>query len=329
MAFAGVACPVAAALILAAAATGTPLAPARAQTTSPPPAEAAGTPRAPTQAALRLADEYMRASGMEEFGTLVHAVTRRRLGEVVREKRPDLAARPDSLDRVLDAHFTWPALREHAVGHLAMGQAEADLRKGVELYRSPLGRRLAAANARLAQQVAASAAPVDSFEQRLGAAYAAEAAAVGALESFLNGPDAQLASALLLLQHDVWLRAVMSLRADVERRAPGFTALRPGRQAGSYEFDVDEPAVQLPVGAPTYPESLRSAGVQGTVVAEFVVNRDGRADSTSLRVLQSTHEQLTAAVRAALPHMRFTPARLLGLRTRQLVQLPFEFGVRR
>lgn len=91
---------------------------------------------------------------------------------------------------------------------------------------------------------------------------------------------------------------------------------------------VDEPVVAAPgsVG-PRYPEILRAAGVQGDVVVTFVVDTTGRADPSSLVILKETDRLFGAAVRNALPAMRFIPAKAGGRRVKQQVQQPFVFSI--
>ena len=93
-----------------------------------------------------------------------------------------------------------------------------------------------------------------------------------------------------------------------------------------YEFEVEQPALAIAGrGAPKYPPDLRSANVEGRVVATFVVDTTGRAERTTFRALQSTHPAFTQAVREALPQMRFIPATIAGIRVRMQVQQAFEF----
>jgi protein TonB len=49
----------------------------------------------------------------------------------------------------------------------------------------------------------------------------------------------------------------------------------------------------------------------------------------SLEILKSDHELFTAAVRNALPNMRFFPAEVGGKKVRQVVQMPFQFSLTR
>lgn len=89
---------------------------------------------------------------------------------------------------------------------------------------------------------------------------------------------------------------------------------------------VDNPAAfDARSGAPMYPDSLRNAGVEGAVTAQFVVDTTGRVDITSFVLLESTHGRFTQSVREALPRMLFRPAQLHGQKIKQLVQLPFIF----
>lgn len=89
---------------------------------------------------------------------------------------------------------------------------------------------------------------------------------------------------------------------------------------------VDNPvAYDSRSAAPAYPDSLRRAGVEGQVTAQFVVDTTGRVDVASFVLLESTHGRFTESVRRALPQMFFRPALLNGQKIRQLVQLPFVF----
>ena len=81
--------------------------------------------------------------------------------------------------------------------------------------------------------------------------------------------------------------------------------------------------------APAYPPELLGEGIEGYVIVRYVVGSDGRADSSSLAVLTTTHRGFADAVRAALPYMRFTPARVDGRPVRQLVEQPFRFQIHR
>jgi protein TonB len=99
-----------------------------------------------------------------------------------------------------------------------------------------------------------------------------------------------------------------------------------GDDHGPYmEFQVEKPVQKIGGEAPEYPLSLRSSGVEGTVLAQFVVNESGRYDPGSLKILDSSNPAFTAAVKSALPRMRFSAAQIGGRKVPQLVQMPFQF----
>ena len=109
----------------------------------------------------------------------------------------------------------------------------------------------------------------------------------------------------------------------------GGSGMQRGGVYGPGDRYVEKPVVAAPGSAqPRYPEMLRQAGVEGAVEVEFVVDTLGRAEPGSLRILRSDHELFAAAVRSALPAMRFLPAEAGGRRVRQLVRQPFSFAVR-
>jgi protein TonB len=93
---------------------------------------------------------------------------------------------------------------------------------------------------------------------------------------------------------------------------------------------VEKAVVALPgTATPRYPSMLQSAGVDGRVRAQFVVDTLGRVESGSFRALESTHDLFTAAVHEALTRARFTPAEFGGRKVRQLVEQNFTFNISR
>ena len=95
-----------------------------------------------------------------------------------------------------------------------------------------------------------------------------------------------------------------------------------------FEFQVEQQATPLPNNAePAYPEMLKAAGVQGEVLAQFVVDTTGRAEMNTFKVLKSSHDLFTISVKSALLSMHFHPAEIAGRKVRQIVQMPFVFGL--
>ena len=93
--------------------------------------------------------------------------------------------------------------------------------------------------------------------------------------------------------------------------------------------EVDIPAALADGPLPDYPASLRTAGIEGNVVAEFVVNADGTAIPRSVRILSSTNDLFAESVRSAIRRMRFVPARIAGRPVSQTVQQLFVFKLSR
>lgn len=112
-----------------------------------------------------------------------------------------------------------------------------------------------------------------------------------------------------------------------------------------FEFQVDEPVQMAPgSGSPKYPAAERAAGVEATVLAQFIVGTDGQVESGSFRVLSGTimspegkkiavtkpendYGPFELAVRDCLPTLRFTPAKRGGEVVRQVVQQPYVFAI--
>ena len=106
-----------------------------------------------------------------------------------------------------------------------------------------------------------------------------------------------------------------------------------GGNSGGEPFRAEQVEKQVGVVAgsapPRYPEVLRSSGVEGKVIAQFVVDEQGRVEEGSLRFLRSDNRLFEDAVRVTLVRMRFIPAEIGGVKVRQLVQMPFVFTLSR
>ncbi len=90
---------------------------------------------------------------------------------------------------------------------------------------------------------------------------------------------------------------------------------------------VDSPA-QLAGGRDlevAYPQALLASKVGGTVIAEYVVGRDGRVEQGTFGIVSSPHPLFTEAVRHTVSRASYVPAIRGGAAVRQLIQQPFEF----
>lgn len=92
--------------------------------------------------------------------------------------------------------------------------------------------------------------------------------------------------------------------------------------------EVESAAERDPTSAaPIYPRHLMELGVEGYAAMRFVVDTLGRVEVGSVRVLDATHPEFAAAVRAAMPLMKFAPARLGDRPVRQLAEQLFRFQI--
>lgn len=111
----------------------------------------------------------------------------------------------------------------------------------------------------------------------------------------------------------------------------GDTAAVGERAAGDggeplFASQVEQPALPRSGNpSPRYPSVLESSRVEGSVLAQFVVDTLGRVDMNTFRVVESTNDLFSASLRATLERWRFYPAEAGGHRVRQIVQLPLKF----
>lgn len=94
-------------------------------------------------------------------------------------------------------------------------------------------------------------------------------------------------------------------------------------------FSVDREVVPLRGVTPRYPGVLANAGVEGSVVMQFVVDTLGRVERASIRAMRVDQALFEQSVREALARMRFVPAEAGGRKVRQLVEQPFTFALGR
>ena len=108
----------------------------------------------------------------------------------------------------------------------------------------------------------------------------------------------------------------------------GAMALPRKEEVAVTELDVDSAVVRDPLSAaPEYPPSLLSKGISGSASVRYVVDTLGVVDTISYRVVAATHVDFAAAVRRALPGMRFRPAIQRGHKVRQWVEQTFNFRI--
>ena len=101
-----------------------------------------------------------------------------------------------------------------------------------------------------------------------------------------------------------------------------------GDPNGIYESTlVEQPPELLASPPPRYPETLRLAHFEGTVIVEGVVDTLGRMEPKTLRVISSPHPALSASGLECLRGGIFRPGRVAGRAVRVLIQVPVRFSV--
>jgi TonB family protein len=92
-----------------------------------------------------------------------------------------------------------------------------------------------------------------------------------------------------------------------------------------FDFQVEKQAVPLPSNAPPHYPIVHFLGMQGSVLAEFIVDTTGRVLPGSVRVMRTANEQLDQPVLNAVRSMRFEPATIHGRRVKELLEMTFTF----
>jgi len=80
---------------------------------------------------------------------------------------------------------------------------------------------------------------------------------------------------------------------------------------------------------PRYPLPMRDKGIEGEVLAEFVVRPSGEVDPTSIQFLKATGLDFASAIAEVVPSFNFYPMQIASCNVPALVQMPFLFGLNR
>ena len=93
------------------------------------------------------------------------------------------------------------------------------------------------------------------------------------------------------------------------------------------EAQVDDPPQLISAGPQRYPPVLRSAGVTGRVMAQFIVDTNGHAEVSSFRVISSTNKAFEESARETILKSVFRPGRVRGQAVRVIVQQAVSFNL--
>jgi len=84
-----------------------------------------------------------------------------------------------------------------------------------------------------------------------------------------------------------------------------------------------QPPLKVKDVRPEYSQTLRDAGIEGTVVLEGHIATDGSV--TGIRVVSAEHQELVAAARDAASQWKFEPTRLWGTPVETVMTMTFNF----
>ena len=93
------------------------------------------------------------------------------------------------------------------------------------------------------------------------------------------------------------------------------------------EATVDEPAAIVTAPPLEYPPALRRAGLQGRVTVQAVIDRLGRAEPGSLKVIARPNTAFDKSALAYVLHAVFRPARVKGRAVRVLIKVPVDYRI--
>lgn len=95
------------------------------------------------------------------------------------------------------------------------------------------------------------------------------------------------------------------------------------------EAVVEEKPEMLSGPVPEYPQLLRTASIEGTVIVQVIVDTMGRAEPKSIKIIRSPNPGFDQPVKSAVQRALFRPARVHGRAVRVLVQIPYNFTLKR
>jgi hypothetical protein len=128
---------------------------------------------------------------------------------------------------------------------------------------------------------------------------------------------------------DRTIHAILDSMEFATRRAPPFKDVTLRDSTGA-PIRWDKSASLKPgQKPPQYPRVARLTNRQGLVLTRFVIGTDGRAEMNSVRIIASAGEPFHKSVLDRLPSLEFEPATFRGKPVRQLVIMPFDFGLLR
>ena len=91
---------------------------------------------------------------------------------------------------------------------------------------------------------------------------------------------------------------------------------------------VQEKPERLAGPLPVYPPLLQSAGIEGTVMVQAIIDTMGRVEPASLRITQTANPGFNESAKQMVLKSLFRPARVYGKAVRVLIQIPVNYTIR-
>ncbi len=120
--------------------------------------------------------------------------------------------------------------------------------------------------------------------------------------------------------------SIVALAVALAAPTAAYAACPPREAAPYLPCQVDTSPALLPGRSiPRYPETLLKQQASGSVRVRYTVDTTGRADMSTMAIIQATHQLFGISVRNALPLSRFTPGMLDGHKVPVILEELFAF----
>lgn len=76
-----------------------------------------------------------------------------------------------------------------------------------------------------------------------------------------------------------------------------------------------------------YPDLLKQAGIEGSVIVQAIVDTTGRIEPNSIRIVESPNPGFDQSAKNLVLRSLYRPARVYGRAVRVLIQQPIAFTI--
>lgn len=94
------------------------------------------------------------------------------------------------------------------------------------------------------------------------------------------------------------------------------------------EHQVERPAAPKGITLrPKYPTELEKQQIEGEVLAQYIVDQEGRVATSSIKIIRATRPEFADAVRETIRRTQFNPAQIGGRAVSQCATQLFQFAM--